>query len=276
MVSLAFATLAVLGFTSAGSLAANGYGGGYGYGYGCPGYGYCPPTQPPPVPSTLILTPATATNTVGDQHCVTATVRDQFGNPMSGVRVRFSVAGSVTTSGTVLTNAAGQAQFCYTGPALPGADVITAYADTDNDNVNDPTPADPEGTADKAWVIPANMVGCKVTYGGRITAANGDKATVGGNADGAGPKGNENYQDHGPTTPMHVKSIVIQSVVCNTAGTTASIFGTASIDGSGTFNFRIDLKDVGEPGSSDTYRIRLSNGYDSGERVLLGGNVQIH
>jgi PKD repeat protein len=49
MVALAFATLAVLGFTSSGSLAANGY--GYGYGYGCPGYGYgyCPPTNAPPV-----------------------------------------------------------------------------------------------------------------------------------------------------------------------------------------------------------------------------------
>jgi PKD repeat protein len=49
MLTLALATLAVLGFTSAGSLAANGY--GYGYGYGCPGYGYgyCPPTNAPPV-----------------------------------------------------------------------------------------------------------------------------------------------------------------------------------------------------------------------------------
>src|SRR5688572_896041 len=277
MVSLAFATLAVLGFTSAGSLAANGYGYGYGYGYDCPGYGYgyCPPTQPPPVPSTLLLTPADDTNTVDGQHCVIATVRDQFGNPMSGVRVRFSVAGSVNTSGTVLTNAAGQAQFCYTGPALPGADVITAYADTDNDNVNDPAPADPEDTANKAWVIPANMEGCKVTYGGRITAAHGDQATFGGNANGTGPKGNESYQDHGPAAAMHVQSIEVQSVTCNTAGTQASIFGTASIDGSGTFDFRIDLKDLGEPGSSDTYRIRLSNGYDSGEQTLSGGNVQI-
>ena len=174
-----------------------------------------------------------------------------------------------------MTNAAGQATFCYTS-ALPGNDIITAYADTDNDNVNDPPPADPEGTATKAWVIPANMEGCKVTYGGRITAANGDKATFGGNAKGDGPKGNENYQDHGPAVDLHVKSITVQSVTCNAAGTQASIFGTASIDGSGTFNFRIDLKDLGEPGTSDTYRIRLSNGYDSGEKALEGGNVQIH
>ena len=59
----------------------------------------------------------------------------------------------------------------------------------------------------------------------------------------------------------------------------ASIFGTATIDGSGTYDFRIDLKDVAEPGRGmDTYRIRLSTVplYDSGEHTLEGGNVQIH
>ena len=56
----------------------------------------------------------------------------------------------------------------------------------------------------------------------------------------------------------------------------ASIFGTATIDGAGSFDYRIDVKDLGEPGTSDTYRIRLSNGYDSGEQVISGGNIQIH
>jgi hypothetical protein len=273
LVGLAFATLAMLGFTSGGSLAANGY--GYGYGYGCPGYGYgyCPPPQPQP--TALTLAPATDTNTVDDQHCVTATVRDQFGNPMPNVTVRFSVTGSVTTSGSSTTNAAGQAEFCYTGPALPGADVITAYADTDKDNVTDPPPADPEDTAAKAWVIPASTPGCKVTYGGRITAANGDTATFGGTAKANGPAGEEEYQDLGPATNLNVHSIDVDAVVCRSDGT-ASIFGTATINGSGMFDYRIDLKDAGEPGESDTYRIRLSNGYDSGEQVIVGGNVQIH
>ena len=227
-------------------------------------------------PATLVLTPETDTNTVDDQHCVTATVKDAFGNPTPNINVRFSVAGSVTTSGTAMTNAAGQAQFCYTGPALPGADVITAYADTDNDNVNDAAPADPEDTARKVWVIPASTPGCKVTYGGRITAANGDKATFGGNAKADDLKGQEEYQDHGPAVDLNVHSINVQSVVCSADGTQASIFGTATINGGGTFDYRIDLKDLGEPGTSDTYRIRLSNGYDSGTQVLEGGNVQIH
>jgi hypothetical protein len=56
----------------------------------------------------------------------------------------------------------------------------------------------------------------------------------------------------------------------------ASIFGTATIDGVGSVDYRIDVTDAGEPGTSDTYEIRLSDGYDSGLQTLVGGNVQIH
>lgn len=231
-------------------------------------------TVVPADPATLVLTPPTATNVVDEEHCVTATVRDEFGNLTPGITVRFSVSGSVSSTGSVTTNASGQAEFCYTGPGLPGADVITAYADTNADNVNDAT--EPEDTTTKTWVIPANQEECKVTYGGRITAANGDKATFGGNATGVGPVGEEEYQDHGPAVDINVHSIEILAVTCSADGTMASIFGSATINGEGSYDFRIDLKDLGEPGSSDTYRIRLSSGYDSGEQVLDRGNVQIH
>jgi hypothetical protein len=137
---------------------------------------------------------------------------------------------------------------------------------------------------------------CKVTYGGRITTAGGDKATFGGNAHAAGLKGEEEYQDHGPATDINVHSIDVRSVTCggdisvsgifgvsallasepSSFGTQATILGTATIDGSGSVDYQIDLKDLGEPGTSDTYRIQLSNGYDSGEQILVGGNVQIH
>lgn len=231
-------------------------------------------TVTPGDPATLELEPAAATNTVDEEHCVTATVLDAFGNPTPNIIVRFSVTGSVTTGGSVTTDSNGQAGFCYTGPGLPGADVITAYADTNADNVNDAT--EPEDIATKTWVIPANQEECKVTYGGRIEAANGDKATFGGNAKGVGPAGEETYQDHGPAVDINVHSIEILSVTCNADGTMASIFGTATINGQGVYDFRIDLQDLGEPGSADTYRIRLSSGYDSGEQVLNRGNVQIH
>ena len=135
---------------------------------------------------------------------------------------------------------------------------------------------------------------CKVTYGGRILTAESDKATFGGVANGQ--KGQEEYQAHGPTTDINMHSIDVQSVVCGPPGDDddgeigllsrvaiqadsseqASIFGTATINGSGSFDYQIDLVDSGEPGTADTYRIWLSNGYDSGVQTLVGGNVQIH
>ena len=56
----------------------------------------------------------------------------------------------------------------------------------------------------------------------------------------------------------------------------ASIFGQGEVNGAGPVRYRIDLTDAGEPGTADTYRIRLDGGYDSGEQVLEGGNVQLH
>ena len=225
-------------------------------------------------PANLALTPDPATNVVDSQHCVTATVTDANGTPTPGITVEFSVSGSVTASGSAVTDASGQAEFCYTGPGLPGADDISAFADTNGTGVQDP--GEPGDTATKTWVLPASTPGCKVTYGGRITAANGDKATFGGNAKADGLTGQEEYQDHGPAMDINVHSIDVTSVTCSADGTQASIFGTATINGSGTFNYRIDLKDLTEPGSTNTYQIRLSNGYDSGEQTLNRGNVQIH
>jgi Mg-chelatase subunit ChlD len=231
-------------------------------------------TVTPANPATLTLAPKTDTNTVDDTHCVTATVKDAFGNATPGITVRFTVTGAVNTGGPVVTNAAGQAQFCYTGPALPGMDAISAFADTDNNGTKDA--GEPSDIASKTWVLPTSTAGCKVTYGGRIKAANGDKGTFGGNAKADGLKGEEEYQDHGPAKDMNVHSIDVLAVTC-TDGKSASIFGTATIDGAGTFDYRIDVVDNGEPGAgSDTYRIRLSNGYDSGVKTLLGGNIQVH
>ena len=229
-------------------------------------------------PRSVTLSPLTDTNPVDTQHCVTATVRDQFGNPVQGVRVRFSVTGSVMTSGSAVTGPTGQAQFCYMGPALPGADVINAYADTDNDNVQDlgEPSAQP---ATKTWVLPVTTPGCeiKITNGGWIIAMNGDRASFGGNAkadEDGNVTGQEEYQDHGPATPFNLHGNVLV-VVCNSA-TSATIFGEATIDGSGSHTYRIDVQDNAEPGKgADHYRMRV-NAYDSGDQVLEGGNVQIH
>ncbi len=213
---------------------------------------------------------------VDAEHCVTATVLDEFGNATPGITVDFSVVPTTTrvpSSGTVVTDSAGQATFCYTS-ALTGTDTITAFADTDGSAAQNGT--EPSATATKTWVLPGSSEGCKVTYGGRITTTDGDKATFGGNAKGTGPTGEEQFQAHGPAMDFNLHSIDVQAVLCSADGMSASIFGTATIDGAGSVDYRIDVTDNGEPGSADTYQIRLSNGYDSGLQTLAGGNVQVH
>jgi Bacterial Ig-like domain (group 1) len=106
----------------------------------------------PGPPATLTLTPATDTNPLGTQHCVIAHVVDQFGNPTPGRTVRFSVSGVGTGSGAVVTNASGNAQFCYTGPLAPvGDDTITAFADTNLNGVDDGA-SEPNDSAIKHWI----------------------------------------------------------------------------------------------------------------------------
>jgi hypothetical protein len=234
----------------------------------------------PAEPATVTLTPKTAVNPVDSEHCVTATVRDRFGNPTPQVTVFFDVSGSVNTSGSAKTNKDGEATFCYDGPPLPGEDLITAVADANDNGTADP--GEPSDTATKTWVLPVSTPGCevKITYGGWFhTLLNGDKASFGGNAAVSTTgevKGEEEYQDHGPETPMNVHSINVLAVVCTPTNLEASIYGQATIDGAGSFFYRIQVTDNGEPGTSDIYGILLSNGYFSGDQTLEGGNVQIH
>ena len=156
-----------------------------------------------------------------------------------------------------------------TAPSAPGVYSCTVTAVVDGtaravENIN--------------VTVPQNTPGCKVTDGGRITASNGDKATLGGvakvSASGT-PSAAQEYQDHGPAAALNVHSTSVLSVTCS--GNTASILGTATVNGSGSISYRIDLTDNREPGAgADTYRIRLGTGYDSGEQTLVGGNIQIH
>ncbi|HEX7333207.1 MAG TPA: SBBP repeat-containing protein [Pyrinomonadaceae bacterium] len=227
------------------------------------------------IAATLSLTPPADTNPVDAQHCVTATVQDTTGNPVANVVVRFDVNGSVDISGSATTNADGEATFCYFGPPLPGADTITAFADSNGDSLQEQ--GEPNGVATKTWVLPTSTPRCEITNGGWIIAENGDRASFGGNAkanESGETRGQQQYQDHGPVQRLNIHSIDVVAIVCD-GSTRASIFGRATINGAGIFNFRINVQDLGGPGKGqDTYRL-LMDGYDSGEQLLRGGNIEI-
>jgi len=167
------------------------------------------------------------------------------------------------------------ADFGYQGVGSVGSVV---WFDANGNGVQDA--GEPTGAATKTWVLPVTTPLCEIFIadGGLITALNGDKATFGGNARSSATgqtSGQQTYQDQGPAQPLTVKALSVLAIVCE--GTTqASIYGQATINGSGSFFYRINVKDVGEPGvGRDTYWILLQNGYNSGQQTLEGGNVQI-
>ena len=123
--------------------------------------------------------------------------------------------------------------------------------------------------------------GCelKINDGGWIIALNGDQGTFGGNAkvslDGVAT-GQQEYHDHGPLQPLTANTIDVEAVVCSNDRTQASLFGQTTVNGTGEYEYRIDLTDMGEPGVNDTYEILIPGvPYASGTQKLGGGNVQI-
>ena len=134
---------------------------------------------------------------------------------------------------------------------------------------------DIDGIGDECDPFPGSTAGCRVTLGGHA-AVGGERVTFGGNAQAktlTDVAGQLEYTDHGQASAVKFKSLTVDSAVCSA--------GSATVRGTGTANgqsitYRIDVRDSGEPATSDTYRIQLSSGYDSGERQLSAGNVQVH
>ena len=218
----------------------------------------------------MALTPPTDTNAVGTQHCVTALVTGALGSSVPGITVRFTVTGSIESSGSIVTDASGRAVFCYMGPTLPGADAIVAHADFDGDGAVDAP--EPTSTATKSWLLPTAGAG-QVTGGGQAAAApEVESIAFGFNAMSSEGRltGHCNVVDR--TASVHIKCIDVNSIV--RSGNSAMIFGNATLNGADT-TYRIDVQDIGDPGTGvDSFTIVTASGYSAGG-VLKGGNVQV-
>jgi hypothetical protein len=119
-----------------------------------------------------------------------------------------------------------------------------------------------------------------VTGGGWITGTpSGAKANfgvAGGNKQG-GLWGHLTYIDHGPNGPkVKGTGVTAYSVV---SATSRHIEGSAEVNGQGGFTYQVDVTDNGEPGTNDTFAIRVSGpgGYSySAGGTLGGGNIKLH
>jgi hypothetical protein len=231
------------------------------------------PIGPGPA-AALAIDPPSATNPVGTSHTVTATATDLAGSAVDPTPILFTVRGSITTAGQC-TTVNGACQFSYTGPALPGADSITACADNNHNGSCDP--GEPTAEATKAWLLPTSTAG-QVTGGGQVpssTDAN-TKVAFGFTAQsksGGTPKGNCSVVDQSPARNIIIKCVDVTALV--QSGTHATFYGNATVNGTAT-TYRIDVDDVAEPGKgSDTFQIRTASGYTAGG-TLSQGNNQVH
>jgi PKD domain len=95
-------------------------------------------------------------------------------------------------------------------------------------------------------------------------------------------KGNLNYSDK--TNNIDLKSTSITFVSILSDNKHATLKGTATVNGTSGYTFRVDMEDNGEPGKGvDRFRIRLngptnydSNAFAANGGLLTAGNIQAH
>ena len=134
------------------------------------------------------------------------------------------------------------------------------------------------------WRIPlAGNTAChvRILNTGSIVAANGDEANFSGSTafsgGGSTLAGIETYTDKGPAASLKLRSVDLLASSCtlDSAPMRATIWGRATTQGSGSYDFRIDVTDAGKPGTNDTYGIATSDGYSSGQQQLENGDIKI-
>jgi hypothetical protein len=125
-------------------------------------------------------------------------------------------------------------------------------------------------------VGPAAQPGCGVGGRGEITTANGDHASFGLLVAGTPPRGASAYQDAGPRRPVKVSSVRVATLTCDLTAHRAVLTGTAKVNAATMSTYRVDIGLAGGGAASlDTYRITLSNGYDSGTQTARRANLTI-
>jgi serine protease AprX len=225
--------------------------------------------------ASVTVTAPAAPGIAGQTVNVTATVTDASGFPISNATVVWTSAGvgSVVTAET-LTDERGTALATLSADSL-GTQTVTA------------TSGSASGSATVQWIglptvpvvppPPANTPG-RASGGGHIS--NPSKKTFGFfaeyTAQSSAPGGEMTFDDKAGTK---VKATGLGSFVI-TSGNKATVNGDASVNGAGGYKFTLEVVDNGEPGSSDTFKLTLTNpanpawSYET-TGTLSGGNIQV-
>lgn len=224
-----------------------------------------------PDATSLAIDPASSDNIVSTATVHTLTALRSDDSPATNITVRYSVSGTTTTNGPCVTDANGVCSFSYVGPDLPGADAIVAYADNNENGIQDID--EPSINAAQAWLLPEATTG-QVTGGGHIDGTEESNDIAFGftaKSTTTGVKGH--CEIITATADVNIKCTDVTVITANT--TSATIFGNATINGVAT-TYRIDVTDNGEPGiGTDTFSVQTSSGYYA-SGTLAGGNISMH
>ncbi len=211
----------------------------------------------------------------GDGSVCRATVTDTAisgqTTPTGTVNFTNSGAGALWGSPCMLSGSGASASCVVAFSSLvPSGQTITASYG------GDATHTGSSGVTLQAVAVPASTAGCLVLGHGRVTAANGDRASFRGLAVATPPRGAEFYRDNRPANALRLRSQTVDAVTCAANATRATVFGTATVNSADSVEYRIDVQLTAREWGKDTYRIRLSNGYDSGTEQIRHGDIDIH
>lgn len=225
-----------------------------------------------PDAANLAINPTAGVTNVGASATFTVNATSKLGAPITNAIVRFIISGSDNLTGSCLTASDGTCIFSYDGPNLPGADNIKAYVDTNKNQILDLN--EPVAVATQAWTLPQLTSG-QVAGGGHIAAIDGQQnIAFGFTAKSVSGQGTGSCQLIDQSVNINIHCYSVDSMVVS--GKQATIFGSAtSSQGGAAINYRLDVTDAGEPGTSDTFALYTSTGY-SAHGTLTNGNIQVN
>jgi serine protease AprX len=223
--------------------------------------------------SSVAVTAPAAPGIAGQNVGVSATVTDASGFPVSNATVTWTSAGvgAVVTAET-LTDERGIALGTISADSL-GTQTVTASV------------GGVSGSASVLWIglppvtvpaPPASTPG-RASGGGHISNPSKKHFAffVEYTAQSSSPGGELSFDDK---NGMKVAATALASLTVS--GNTATVKGDASVNGTGGYRFTLDVTDNGEPGSADTFRLRLTQplnplySFDT-SGTLSGGNIKV-
>ena len=194
-----------------------------------------------PHPTTTSVSCSSSVFAPGDATVCRATVTDTAGSGQTAPtgNVSFTNSGTGRFFGSPCTLSGGGASascaVVFTS-FVRGGQVITANYGGDASH------SASSGSTLVLVALPGSSSGCLLAGHGQITAANGDRAHFAMLVAATPTLGAERYRDKGPATPFRLRSTTVDALTCSVDATRASAFGTATINGAGSLQYRIDIQ----------------------------------